>query len=138
MPRDLTSIAKENTIEGMPQLTKSPEEVEVEDHSSRAATADALEERPAAMDAEDEDDMVASMGQQESNSKRDEVHPYTQSLSVSDVESCTRLEEECFPPNERCTREKVRTRVVVSLSFRAVPQVLALLHNNRTSVCCLQ
>ena len=42
------------------------------------------------------------------NTKRDQLHPYIQTLTITDVESCVKLEEAAFPPNERCTREKVR------------------------------
>jgi hypothetical protein len=40
-------------------------------------------------------------------SKRDELKCFVQSLNPSHVESCTVLEENCFPENERCSREKV-------------------------------
>ena len=102
MPRDLAAIAKEDTLQGMSQLnreaeiTKSPEEVEGHTGSIGAT------------DPEEEDAMFRALAQR--NEKRDELHPYTQSLNLSDVESCVRLEEETFPPNERCTREKVSAR----------------------------
>lgn len=41
------------------------------------------------------------------NSKRDDVHPYTQTLTLSDVDSCVVLEDLAFPPNERASRAKV-------------------------------
>jgi len=101
MPRDLHAIAQENSLQTMPALTKSPEEVD--DHH-----------RSSAMDAADEDEMIGDLTSSSSAStrrpngtKRDQLHPYTQALSVSDVDSCTRLEEETFPPHERATREKV-------------------------------
>ena len=108
MPRDLSKYAeamKEDTIQGMqqltreqqnstdPELTKSPEEVE-EGSGPQGFTL-----------AEEEDAMFRSLA--ERNERRDELHPYTQTLNLSDVDSCTVLEEEVFPPNERCTREKV-------------------------------
>jgi hypothetical protein len=37
----------------------------------------------------------------------DHLHPFTQVLSISTVDDCVNLEAEAFPPNERCTREKV-------------------------------
>ena len=40
-------------------------------------------------------------------SKLDELHPFVQLLSLSNVDDCERLEE-TFPENERCSREKVR------------------------------
>jgi hypothetical protein len=41
------------------------------------------------------------------SSKRNEVHPYTQTLTLSDVDSCVILEDLAFPPNERASRAKV-------------------------------
>ena len=38
---------------------------------------------------------------------RNELHPYIQALSLSDLESCVALENAIFPPQERCSREKV-------------------------------
>ena len=35
------------------------------------------------------------------------LHPYAQVLVLSDVDECVRVEEEAFPENERCSREKV-------------------------------
>lgn len=99
MPTDLHAIAKEDTIQGMAQLTKSPEEVE-----GRSPMDD---ERSAALDATDDNQGSTFAEMAQANSKRDELHPYTQALSIKDVESCTKLEEEAFPPHERCTREKV-------------------------------
>lgn len=35
------------------------------------------------------------------------LHPYVQTLSLSDLESCVALENAVFPEEERCSREKV-------------------------------
>ena len=35
------------------------------------------------------------------------LHPYVQILSVSDLEAAEALEKAAFPPNERCSKEKV-------------------------------
>lgn len=40
--------------------------------------------------------------------KWDRLHPENQSLSVFDVDQCSSLENEAFPPEERASREKVR------------------------------
>ena len=93
MPRnlqELSSAANEDTIQGMSELSKE----------NAAAIED---DSPAG--AESEEKMIDALLQK--SDKRDQLHPYTQSLKLSDVESCVRLEEETFPPNERCTREKV-------------------------------
>ena len=93
MPRDLQAVAKEDTLQGMPELTKSPEEVD-----------------RTTMSAEDEGTMFDQLANR--NEKLDELHPYTNTLKLSDIESCVRLEEETFPPQERCTREKVSLLVL--------------------------
>ena len=55
--------------------------------------------------------------------ERNELHPYVQSLSLSDLESCLALENAVFPPLERCTREKVGYIFVV-YAFRSLPSLL--------------
>ncbi|KAK5167185.1 uncharacterized protein LTR77_007916 [Saxophila tyrrhenica] len=100
MPRDLGAVAKEKALNDMPELTKSPEDM------------DERQKRRAPMDAEDDMPQGSLFSQMvQNNDKRDELHPYTQTLTISDVESCTRLEEEAFPPNERATREKFQYRL---------------------------
>ncbi|KAH9831316.1 polyamine acetyltransferase [Teratosphaeria destructans] len=102
MPQDLHAIAEGDTPHGMPELTKSP---------------DRVEDRSSAMDAGDEERMVDSLSRQSKRQqlsdqpKRDELHPYTQTLSISDVDSCVTLEEQAFPPNERASREKFQYRL---------------------------
>ena len=44
---------------------------------------------------------TANMGQ------RNDMHPYVQTLSISNLESCVALENAVFPEEERCSREKV-------------------------------
>lgn len=56
---------------------------------------------------QDEPMMFRNAAQNQSNSKRDDLHPYTQTLTLSDIDSCVLLEEAAFPPQERATREKV-------------------------------
>ncbi|KAL8653211.1 MAG: hypothetical protein Q9226_003942 [Calogaya cf. arnoldii] len=36
-----------------------------------------------------------------------DLHPYVQTLSISDLDSCVALENATFPESERCSREKV-------------------------------
>jgi len=47
----------------------------------------------------------------ETSSKRNEVHPYTQTLTLRDVDACVVLEDLAFPPNERATRAKFQYRL---------------------------
>lgn len=92
MPRDLSALANQNTLSGMSGLSKFDDQFEENN-------------RQPPMDASDDYDMPGDSSPP--NEKRDELHPYCQTLSLSDVDSCTRLEEATFPPQERCTREKV-------------------------------
>lgn len=38
---------------------------------------------------------------------KNDLHPYVQTLSLADLESCVALENAAFPEEERCSREKV-------------------------------
>ncbi len=46
-------------------------------------------------------------GDREIIKKRDNLHPYVQTLSISNLEDCVALEDAVFPEHERCSREKV-------------------------------
>lgn len=46
-------------------------------------------------------------GRMHANEKNN-LHPYVQTLSISNLESCVALENAIFPEPERCSREKVR------------------------------
>nr|POF00927.1 hypothetical protein CFP56_20875 [Quercus suber] len=94
MPRDLATLATQDSSSSMPEITKSPEAFD--DHSSSSSAAGAEHDEPS-----------LEAGSLHQDSKRDELHPYVQGLTESDVDSCTLLEEQAFPPQERCTREKV-------------------------------
>ena len=39
--------------------------------------------------------------------KYDDLHPYTQILSLSNLEACIAVENAAFPEHERCSRDKV-------------------------------
>ncbi|PSK33959.1 Histone acetyltransferase Tip60 [Elsinoe australis] len=45
-----------------------------------------------------------------SNSRGSAVKPYVQALTFLDLDSCVKLEEVTFPPEERCSREKFHYR----------------------------
>lgn len=50
--------------------------------------------------------------------KLDELHPFVQLLSASNVEDCVAVEQ-AFPENERCSRDKVST-LLMSISSPTV------------------
>ena len=39
--------------------------------------------------------------------QKNDMHPYVQTLSISNLESCVALENAVFPEEERCSKEKV-------------------------------
>lgn len=109
MPRDLQSLAKEQAMSDMSPLDRAQQDDsntnEVQTHQ------DELQQQEDKKEAQPEGTMFANLAnstsRDDSNPQRDDLHPYTQTLTLSDVDSCTVLEEAAFPPNERATREKV-------------------------------
>lgn len=51
---------------------------------------------------------VGVNGQEREIRTKNDLHPYVQTLSLADLESCVALENAAFPEEERCSREKVR------------------------------
>ncbi|KAF2805820.1 acyl-CoA N-acyltransferase [Mytilinidion resinicola] len=86
MPRDLES--ERATLDGMPPLTKEPE---------NGAP-------PAQTFASPDSDSQLQLYRDEGGIN--ELHPYCQALTSSDLESCIHLENATFPPHEACSREK--------------------------------
>ncbi|KAL8709331.1 MAG: hypothetical protein Q9220_005924 [cf. Caloplaca sp. 1 TL-2023] len=41
----------------------------------------------------------------------EDLHPYVQTLSLANLESCVALENATFPTHERCSEEKVKMRL---------------------------
>jgi hypothetical protein len=91
MPRDLSALVNEKAISNMSPLDRT-------DNNNESKPVQ-QSDKPV------QGTMFAAQAQK--NSKRDNLHPYTQTLTLSDVESCVILEEAAFPPQERATREKV-------------------------------
>ena len=61
--------------------------------------------------------------------KFDDLHPYTQILSLSDLDACVALEYGAFPEHERCSRDKVR---LAPLLHFISTQILASQRSNRS------
>ncbi|KAF2237072.1 acetyltransferase [Viridothelium virens] len=85
MPRDF--VAEKDTLKDMPPLEKSSGKL-----------TDALD-----LDTSNSP-LTGTMGPEDPRSK---FHPFTQILTLKDVESCLKLEEAVFPPHQRCSREKL-------------------------------
>ena len=92
MPRDLHELwtqATEQTLEDMPSLSEQPS-----DHQSGG------EARASAMDIEPDWEPLEEQGPVG-------VKVYPKALTLSDVDACVILEDAAFPPEQRCSREKV-------------------------------
>lgn len=53
--------------------------------------------------------------------KLDELHPFVQTLTASNVDDCVNVENQAFPESERCSREKVRFFLYEQFSFFISP-----------------
>ena len=49
--------------------------------------------------------------------ERNDLHPYVQTLSFSNLESCLALENAIFPPQERCSRDRVCASITLNSSL---------------------
>lgn len=58
--------------------------------------------------------------------RRNDLHPYVQTLSIADLDSCEMLERACFPEEERCTREKVYTSTFVQYTVLEATDLVAV------------
>lgn len=119
MPRDLTALVKEDAISNMSPL-------------DRTDNADSVQQPQ-------QGTMFAAQAQK--NAKRDDIHPYTQTLTLSDVESCVILEEAAFPPQERATREKVSQPFPLPHHDTLLLQIAAtssVLWHSRVTRCCMR
>lgn len=47
------------------------------------------------------------MRDMQQDDKRNELHPFVQTLTLSNLDSCVQLENATFPPNEAASKEKV-------------------------------
>lgn len=110
MPRDLTTLARDAASDTSP-LERTTAHDELSDTAPDKQPSEPSSNEPG------NPNMFAAQAQQ--NSKRDDVHPYTQTLTLSDVESCVILEEAAFPPQERATREKVSQSFFLSFTSHA-------------------
>jgi len=99
MPRDLSFESEKDTLDGMqplaPSSTNNSDGPQYKEFVSSPEPAD---------EASDPEDRLSKDMHQED--LRNKLHPYTQTLNVSDVDACLELEKATFPPHEQCTREK--------------------------------
>ena len=115
MPRDLSK----ELSGGAPQLTRSP------------GTLDDTDEPPPgpSLNPPPQGKFFGAMVRQAR--KLDELHPYTQTLTIADLQSCLRIEETAFPPQERATKEKVSQPLFCIHLSRALKKIERIFH-----ACC--
>lgn len=114
MPRDLFSVQSDD--DSPLTLTTSPES-----QASMASSQGGFNDLPIDKDAQSLTPAPAQLRNKGANiSARNDLHPYVQTLSLADVDSCVALENAAFPETERCSREKVSVRAFVSLYLRLV------------------
>lgn len=99
MPRDL--FLKQFDDESPLTLTRSPE--------SQASTSTGLDDQNnSTLNRNNLSLANAQLRSKGTNiSIRNDLHPYVQTLSLADVDSCVAMENAAFPEQERCSREKV-------------------------------
>jgi hypothetical protein len=104
MPPELSTTAKDEGNHLTPTLTRSPES---DSETTAAAARQIPQDRPAIRR-----DLLPLYTLRNRNGENykdlNDLHPYVQTLTVADVESCVALENASFPPEERCSPEKVR------------------------------
>ncbi|MCJ1468131.1 hypothetical protein MMC07_006759 [Pseudocyphellaria aurata] len=104
MPREM--FAFQTDEDNSPTLTRSPES-----QSSMTSSLGASIERPVRKDLQSLTGLAQLRSKGANISARNDLHPYVQTLSLADVDSCVALENAAFPENERCSREKFNYRL---------------------------
>ena len=109
MPRDLfaSPTASDPPLTSSP-LPKTPQSGGV----STATGEDGYNEFTIHRDEQSGPNGQLSNWRAQANEKNN-LHPYVQTLSRSNVDSCLALENSTFPETERCSKEKVGLRTVV-------------------------
>ncbi|KAL9003121.1 MAG: hypothetical protein Q9188_003985 [Gyalolechia gomerana] len=100
MPRDLfgRNAKDEATLTASPESqTRTGDSVAQDQDGSNEFTIHCEDELPS---------FGASKNARGGNNDLSDLHPYVQTLSLSDLESCVALENATFPEHERCSREK--------------------------------
>ncbi|KAF1983348.1 acyl-CoA N-acyltransferase [Aulographum hederae CBS 113979] len=99
MPRDLSFETQDDTVNGMPPLQRSAANDSSSSDRGRGSDNDG---------SEPVDFLQKNMRREDEMMK---LHPYGESLTLKDVDSCVLLENACFEPHERATPEKIEYRI---------------------------
>ncbi|KAL8872329.1 MAG: hypothetical protein Q9174_002024 [Haloplaca sp. 1 TL-2023] len=98
MPRDLQFQKKKDESE----LTASPDS-----HTGDTKATDGDGYNEFTIHQEDDGPRFGAFRRMPAEGKNlTDIHPYVQSLNITDVDSCSSLEKATFPEHERCSKEK--------------------------------
>lgn len=91
-----------------PPLSSSQDNLDYDSDSSTSDSGDVQIYGLKSKNATGGDVAVVGVNSQEREIRtKNDLHPYVQTLSLADLESCVALENAAFPEEERCSREKV-------------------------------
>ena len=99
-PREETLVASPESATPKPELSDGTEDPITAGHDGYNDFAIYRDETPPANAHRPHDGRAKA-------TEEDNLHPYAQTLSISNLEDCVALEKAVFPENERCSREKV-------------------------------
>lgn len=105
MPRDLfSSESKDDSLVASPESqTPKPENAELASSTGN----DGYSQQFTIQRGEDRESTQQSRSGKVNANEDNNLHPYVQTLSLSNLDSCVALENAIFPEHERCSREKV-------------------------------
>ena len=138
MPRDLFSTApREETLVASPESATPKPELSDGTESTIVAGQDGHNDFTIYRDETDPANAHRLHDGRAKETEEDNLHPYVQTLSISNLEDCVALEKAVFPENERCSREKVGVpnRVLYNSRYCAEPVVL---HGSRPEMLLLR
>lgn len=91
-----------------PPLSSSQDNLDYDSDSSTSGSGDVQIHGLKSKNAAGGDVAVVGVNAEEREIRtKNDLHPYAQTLSLADLESCVALENAAFPEEERCSREKV-------------------------------
>ena len=108
MPRDLFSPEqpKEEALVASPK-SQTPRASDGSDGTSNATGENGYNEFTIHRDETRQTNVLHLRNGRAKGKHMNDLHPYVQTLSISNVEDCVALENAVFPEHERCSKEKV-------------------------------
>ena len=107
MPRELFSLTpREETLVASPESATPKPELSDDTEDTIAAGQEGYHDFAIYRD-ETQPANAHRLHDGRAKATEDNLHPYVQTLSISNLEDCVALEKAVFPENERCSREKV-------------------------------